>query len=498
MKKYLLPLAMVAAMLNGCVQPHLHENETGKEGLEPVTFTLYTDKTELFVEFKPLVVGEESRFAAHLTHLGEAFTPFTDATITLTLTVNGEKLITNESDAVAEGIYILGLTPEMAGDATLTFDVEEEGQKDQLVIKNLKAYADEATAETDAPEGDALGEHTYLKDQAWKVEFAHEVVKKQPFRDVLKTSGQLLSAPGDEMVVVAKASGLVRLAGSSVVGSRVNESAPMFVISGGDMADGNVDAAYLEGKSNYEKAKADHDRSKELIKDKIISEQAFSETQVVFENAQTAFNTLAKNHSAKGQTVLSPMSGFIKQLLVTEGAYVEAGTPLTTISKNEKLILQANVSQKYFSRLPSVVSANFKHAGSDEVINTNELNGKVISYGRSASAHAPFIPILFEIENKGGLIPGSVVEVYLRSNEIANALVIPTGALMEEQGKFYVFVQVSGESFDKRELTLGANDGDQVQVLSGLKEGERVVTKGAYNIKLSLASGTLPAHGHEH
>jgi multidrug efflux pump subunit AcrA (membrane-fusion protein) len=76
--------------------------------------------------------------------------------------------------------------------------------------------------------------------------------------------------------------------------------------------------------------------------------------------------------------------------------------------------------------------------------------------------------------------------------------VIPVSALVEEQGIFYVYVQTEGESFQKRELKLGANDGQKVQVLSGLSEGERVVTKGGYQIKLSQASGALPAHGHEH
>ena len=59
-------------------------------------------------------------------------------------------------------------------------------------------------------------------------------------------------------------------------------------------------------------------------------------------------------------------------------------------------------------------------------------------------------------------------------------------------------MQTGGESFQKREIKIGASDGMNVQLLSGVEEGERVVTKGAYQIKLSTASGTLPAHGHEH
>jgi multidrug efflux pump subunit AcrA (membrane-fusion protein) len=88
--------------------------------------------------------------------------------------------------------------------------------------------------------------------------------------------------------------------------------------------------------------------------------------------------------------------------------------------------------------------------------------------------------------------------VFLKTTTIKNALVIPYSALIEEQGVFYAYVQTAGESFQKRELKLGISDGLLVQVLSGLSEGERVVTKGAYQIKLSQASGTMPAHGHEH
>jgi multidrug efflux pump subunit AcrA (membrane-fusion protein) len=121
----------------------------------------------------------------------------------------------------------------------------------------------------------------------------------------------------------------------------------------------------------------------------------------------------------------------------------------------------------------------------------------LLSIGKFAE-NSMFVPLWFEIESRPGLIPGTYVEVFILTNPVAGALVIPLSAVMEEQGNYYCYVQVGGESFEKRELLLGSNDGKQVRVLSGLAEGERVVTKGAYNIKLSTASGTLPAHGHEH
>jgi multidrug efflux pump subunit AcrA (membrane-fusion protein) len=104
----------------------------------------------------------------------------------------------------------------------------------------------------------------------------------------------------------------------------------------------------------------------------------------------------------------------------------------------------------------------------------------------------------FQIDSKPDMLPGSFAEVFLKTIPINDALVIPVSALVEEQGIYYVYVQTEGESFQKKELKLGANDGQKVQVLSGVAEGERVVIKGGYQIKLSQASGALPAHGHEH
>ena len=478
-----------------------NKKEEAKEGseLEPLAYTLYTENSELFVEFKPLVVGETSKFAAHFTVLGENFKALTDAKITVSLIV-GDQGIKNSVDAPSSpGIFRLALSPKTAGRGTLVFDIVTKDFNDKITIENVIVYPDEKTAIAQQPEHAESGDISYLKEQAWKVEFANKAIQRQTFNDVIKTSGQILSAPGDEMIVTAKASGVVVFSGkNTIVGSAVNSGSSLFTISGGDMTESNIDASVKEAKAIYLKAKADYERSKLLVADKIVSEKDHQQVKLQFENAQTAYTTVSKNYSAKGQNVLSPMSGFVKNVLVTEGQYVPSGTPLATISKNKKLIVQANVSQNYFSRLSSISSANFKTPQSDVVYNTAALNGRIISYGKSASASTPFIPVTFEIDNAGQLVSGSIVEIYLKSSAIADALVIPVSSLVEEQGIFYVYVQTGGESFQKREVKLGASDGLNVQVLEGISENERVVTKGGYQIKLSSASGALPAHGHEH
>ena len=182
--------------------------------------------------------------------------------------------------------------------------------------------------------------------------------------------------------------------------------------------------------------------------------------------------------------------------MITDGQFVDTGAPLAVISKNKKLVIRADLSQTVFSGINGIGSANFRTLNG-QVYSLGELNGRLVSIGKSAE-NTLFVPVHFEVNNRAGLVPGTFVEVYLKTNAQTSALVIPASAVMEEQGTYFCYVQTAGESFEKRELQIGAQDGQLVQVLSGLEEGERVVTKGAYNIKLSTASGTLPAHGHEH
>lgn len=508
----MLPLAVISCILIGCSHSHDVEGEHAHDAagnhitpaepsLEALAFTLYSDKTELFVEFKPLVEGQESRFAAHFTALGNLFTAIGEGTITLTLSSNGKTQSITADKPEVPGIFRLRLTPEKAGIYNLVFDIKTPAFTDKITIENVEVFADEKTAieKQPAAEGGA-NDVSYLKEQAWKVEFANTPAKVQPFSEVVKTSGQILAAPGDEAVMIAQISGIVTFTGKNqVAGSVVGAGAPMFTVKSNEVVQSNLGAAVTQAENDLASAKKNFERASELVKDKIISEKEFLEAKRQLENAQTqvANVSVSKNFNQNRQSVTAPMGGFLKNVLVENGQFVNAGQPLATISKNKRLLLRADVSQKYFPKLASFTAANFKTADGGQVFSTKNLNGRVVSTGKSADAGSPFLPIHFEIDNVGNFVPGSVVEVFLLS-ETKSALVIPTSALLEEQGIFYAYVQTGGESFQKRELKTGASDGMNVQVLSGIAEGERVVTKGAYQIKLSTASGTLPAHGHEH
>ncbi len=507
MKKLYHLLVVIGIMLYGCAPKNAHDaSDDHPDGadqieLEPLAFTLYTGKTELFIEFKPLVVGSESRFAAHFTILGEYFKPITEGKITLSLVgSNGTQAITADKPEVP-GIFRLRMTPEKEGIHKLVFNIVTPTYTDTIILENITVYADEKTAIDAQPEeAGGSGDISYLKEQAWKVDFATVQAEVRPFSEIIKTSGQILSAPGDEAVLISQINGIVSFSGKGLIeGSPVNSGASLLTVRSNEMVTTELRGDVQKAENDLAAAKANYDRASELVKDQIISQKEFLEAKLRYENAQTAVKTakVSSGFNANRQTITAPIGGFLKNVLVDNGQFVTAGQTLATISKNKKLVLRAEISQKYFSKLSSITGANFKTTEGTKIYSTKELNGKLISFGRSADASTPFVPITFEIDNQGEFIPGSVVEVFLQSGG-SPALLIPYSSLVEEQGIFYVYVQTEGESFQKREVKIGATDGLLVQVLSGVMQGERVVSKGAYQIKLSTASGTLPAHGHEH
>ena len=179
---------------------HGHDHTAGGHdhaavGLEPVSYTLYSDKTEIFVEFKPLVVGDISKFAAHFTILGERFTPLNEGKVTVSL-ITGDKGIQMAANKPSSpGIYRLALKPTSAGQGKLIFKIESKDFTDQITIHDVPIYADESSpisAQQPLSGGDDI---SYLKEQAWKVNFANTPVVKQPFSSIIKTSGQIMPSP---------------------------------------------------------------------------------------------------------------------------------------------------------------------------------------------------------------------------------------------------------------------------------------------------------------
>jgi hypothetical protein len=287
---------------------HPHEPESAT-----LAYTLYSDKTELFVEFKPLVVGKSSRFAAHFTQLGESFKSLDEGKITLSLIIGENGIRTMADKASSPGIFRLALSPKISGTGKLVFDIETKDYTDRIEIDSIVVYADDEAAQAIPAEEGASSDISFLKEQAWKIDFANHEVKPEIFYDVIKVSGQINAKPTDEQVIAARSNGIVKWDESIVAGASVKEGQNILVLSSGNLAQGNTESAYREAKVNYEKAEADFKRVEPLRADKIISEKDYLQIKNTFDQAKIAFETLSRNYSQGGQSMRSPMNGFVKQ-----------------------------------------------------------------------------------------------------------------------------------------------------------------------------------------
>lgn len=331
--------------------------------------------------------------------------------------------------------------------------------------------------------------------QAAMTDFEVRTVARGNFNNVIPASGQIVGAPGDEMTLVAPMSGVVTFADRQLANGRnVQAGSALFHVSSRNISSGD---ALARDASSYRKAKADLDRADKLLADKIVAQSEYDAIKAAYEQAKTAYDAMAGSVSDKGASVKTRIPGFVTSVSVNEGDYVETGQRLATVSQNRKLMLRVEVSQRYLDQLSGISSANFQLPYSDKVWSLDEMGGRLLSVSRTVTPQTPLIPVTFEFDNNGGVMPGSYVDVRLLGAPRANVLSVPVTAISEQQGLFYVYVQLDEEGYARREVKLGEDDGSIVEVLSGIEPGERVVTRGAVNLKMAASSGTIP-HGHEH
>lgn len=498
MKNYIFLITIITSLLVGCNSNKVKQEEQEKAKIQ---LTAYSNEFELYAEADPFVIGKESNLLSHFSHL-PSFKALESGSMTVSLNVNGKVISQTLDKPTRKGIFSFDLTPQTEGPGKIVFEIKTESGVYTLKAPDITVYSTEQEANEAAKKAVLSKTNTtvFTKEQTWKLDFATEQPKVEPFGQVIKTTARIQSAQGDEIIVTAKANGNVMFAANNVLeGKSVSTGNVLFTISGSGLTGNNSAVQYSEAKNNYEKAKSDYERVKDLAKDKIVSEKELLNTKNIFDNAKVVFDNLNKNFSTSGQNISCPISGFIKQIFVKNGSYVEAGQPIFTISQNKTLILNAELQQKYATILGSIISANIRTLYDNKTYTLEQLNGKLLSFGKATNSDNYLIPVSLQIDNRGGFLSGGFVEVYLKTLTNSQALTIPGDALLEEQGTFFVYVQITPELFEKREVKTGATDGVRTEILSGITPDERIISRGAIMVKLAQATGTLDAHsGHVH
>ena len=353
------------------------------------------------------------------------------------------------------------------------------------------------TKEHEEHEAHGEDEIIFTPEQAEAASVMVETVTPGDFAQVVSVSGYVVPTQGAESTISSTMAGIVKIAKSNITeGYKLSPRETVFYISTQELADGNPVAA---AKAELVAAKQEWERAQLLIKDQIISQREFEASRLRYETALASSKSMGDGKMVR--SITAPIAGYVQNLLVRNGDFVSAGQALATISQDCHLQLRAQLPERYYGMLNEVASANFRLTYNPDVVyDLTQMNGRLLSCGRTVNKGEGFLPITFEFKNIGSIIPGSMAEVFLLGRNKPGTISVPTTALTEELGLYYVYLQTSDHSYQKQEVKKGATNGKRVEIVSGLHPGDKVVGKGAVAIKLAANSGVLPdPHaGHSH
>lgn len=464
-----------------------------------ISVTQYTDATEIFMEYPTLVINEEAKFLIHLTDLKD-FKAVTQGKLAIEFKSNtGVKVNYIIEEPTRPGIYIPSVTLSKPGIYTMTMEFDGNQVSDIIVVQDIIVYSGEIEVpHNDEQESASI---SFLKEQQWKIEFANEPVTKRKMQKSVIASGEIIAKPEYYSKVVSPVSGIVLNKNNTslkTVGTFVKKGSTLLNISPSADVGNNIQKL----KSDYLLAKSELERIESLYKLKAVSKKRFVEASFDLEAKSLSYNSVSElvNITEKGYSILAPISGYIQDVYFPLGSQIESGHELFTIVNPSKLLLKANVPSSQSDVATNSIDASFKVEGMEEEYSIKKLNGKRISISAGINKSNRTISVYYEFDNpKNRIKIGMYAEAFLKDGNTSEYTSIPESAIINEDGIKTAYVQLEGESFDRRILTIGVIDNGYVQVLDGLNVGERVVTKGAYQVRLvSLSPDSEIGHGHVH
>lgn len=488
--------ALVVGSVAGCgrAAPDAAPEAPGPAG---GAITLFTDSTELFMEHPALIVGAPEKFAVHFTDLTD-FAPLRSGRVTMRFTPRdgGAPLVVVQDAPRAPGIY--GPAPEFtkAGLYDLTILVESPQARDSISVPELRVYATAAEAPLETEE--EAGGIPFLKEQQWKTDgFRTAFAVTGTVAATFEVPGDVRAADGRLAEVVAPTGGVLEVAGVSgapIVGQRVERGQ---VLARMTPALGESGATFADARARLREAEDEHERAKRLFAAEAIPERRVHEAEIRLTAAREALAGLGGGTlTADGRVaVVAPINGVISQRSLTPGARVEAGTPLFTIVESSVVWVTAHVPAAQAARLDRRAPATVLVEGATTPLRTS----RVIAVGSVIDADTRTVPVTYELADREGIARvGAVARVNVPTAARLEGVVLPATAVLEEDGRPFVFVQRDGERFERRDVSVESTDGLRTLVRTGLAARERVVTGAAYQLKLASMSTAVPAHGHEH
>lgn len=492
----------------GACSDHVHEEDGHGHEHGGTSVTQWNDKTEIFMEYPALVVGKEAAFAIHLSKMKD-FKPVTEGTLACILKGDGgERLEVTENAPSHPGIFRPVITFSQIGQYEMELRLNSLQVSDTILVSGVQVYPDESALPHEEEGGDSY--ISFLKEQQWKIDFRTEPAQSRRLVGSIPAVGELLPKTQWHAEVPAPANGLILADQNALIpsiGAWVKKGSVLAVIS----PPANSDYSLNHIRSEYLLAKSEYERAQRLYDKQAIPEKRLEEARLKFEARKAGYDVISRqidfgNGANQEQAstphfhLTAPIDGFIEEINFHIGENVPAGQTLFKITNPQRLLLKASVPAARISQAKTFSDASFRIEGYEREFIISELNGRLVSVGSIVSESSRTVPVYFEFDNPQNLLKiGMFVEVSLKTGEPLNTLAIPQSAIFDEDGTPVAYVHVEGESFEKRILQTGITDRGYTQVVSGVSEGERVVTVGGYQVRLASMSTSVPSgHGHEH
>lgn len=192
----------------------------------------------------------------------------------------------------------------------------------------------------------------------------------------------------------------------------------------------------------------------------------------------------AKAHyeSAKVQVsyaeVRSPISGVVSERQVYPGELAQPGQPIATILDISRIVARANIPIK---------QASFVKVGKQATITTPDgvVTGTVTVVSPAANATTTTVEVWVQADNPGeALKPGATARVSIRADLIRDAILVPASAILNsDEGGEKVMIFGADSKARERKVVVGIREGNRVQILTGLAEGEKVITSGGLGLE---------------
>ena len=509
--KHLWSIALVCLVASGCNRS-APPATAAEEELEALAVTRWTDKTELFAEYPPLAVGETSRFAIHLTRL-DTFKPLTEGQVEVHLEggVSQPEVFRVEAPS-RPGIFGVDVKPAHAGKREIVIVLRSSGISDEHRISEVDVHpnADAARAAA-ASRAEDDGGISFLKEQQWTLDFGTAVVTEQAVRESIRVPARVEARPGGAADVVAPIDGRLTRVLDVPLGASVTRGQELARLLPPPSVPGDLpqlQRARAEAQAALALATRDRERAERLTRAGAAPEKRLDEARSAEEQAQArhtaAEASLAQYNAARtgGSSeaeglfiIRAPMSGVIARREAATGANVASGTILFRVVDAVQVHVVGQVPEAEAASARAVSAAEIEIPGRPDRMPA----GRLASLGKVLDPQSRTLPITFALDNRTlGLPVGQSVFLHLLMETAASRPVVPVVAIVDDAGRPIVFVQRGGETFERRAVTLGPRAGDLVQIVEGLRAGDRVVTKGAYLVRLASLSTSVPAHGHVH